>query len=252
MPFTATTEKSLLLLMLRLLLLLLLRLTAACTSFHRLRLSAAAVDAYRVLAHVPGVHSWTSCAQLCLRETPCAAIVLQAPLCRLLTASLRALDLPANHSGPVEVWAAHDRSFGRCPPTYRRGWRHLFFRLDANLATWSQAQLRCRSDGARLIEISSPAKAQVVVDMYGEAGRRLKAWVGAAQRQPRDEPRGGWRWHTSDSPVSPALWAAPEPNNWSGFEDTAQAIIAENSPLKLNDASENAKIPFICECLALD
>lgn len=65
-------------------------------------------------------------------------------------------------------------------------------------------------------------------------------WLGGAQFQGEDEPRGGWHWQFGGEPFEYTNWASGEPNDIGGGEDVLQLFGWKKPDLLWNDRRPDA------------
>jgi hypothetical protein len=99
--------------------------------------------------------------------------------------------------------------------------------------TWTQAKIQAEQLGGHLVTVTSAAEEtfveQVARPSTWSTITKAGPWIGAYQEPGSVEPRGGWRWVTSE-PWAYTDWAPGEPNDLGGREDFGFLVGPENAP----------------------
>ncbi len=167
-----------------------------CVQLRPLKLSEEVVSAVRPLCQVPKVSNASSCAELCLRESRCAAVRFRSASrqCDLLTARIDGLEgkaALASVNGDVEVFAIDGRGFGKCPSSYTLSWRASRYRRGKDKMRWADSQALCRSEGGKLAEVTT--KEELGFFRVLEGGPL--SLIGALRRG------NAWNWYYSGLPI---------------------------------------------------
>lgn len=232
--------------------LLFLEFVSPCVQPFRQNLSVMAFREIRQLCHVTNVISEFSCAQLCMRESKCAAVRYDRSRdsCDLLASISRFIDgdmvLNPYHDRPIQVLAIPKRGFHECPPSYVASSGLLRYRLVDRKVTWFEAEYFCYQNGGRLAELNTK-RMRMAVSHLMKFNSVSEVWLGGIQYTNAKEPADGWRWHNSRASIDGHMWNFNEPDNKNGIEHVTNARLV-GGLLFLHDENFYKRSFFVCEC----